>query len=64
LQRDLLLQKKKAEREAELKDYADRGGIGAGAAVKASEGADSTDPKDLARRKNLANKIKESMAGS
>ena len=36
-QRDILLAKKKAEREKELQDYADRGGIGATAAVAASE---------------------------
>ena len=58
----MLLAKKKAEREKELADYAERGGIGATAAVAANEKQEES--KDLAKRMKLAEKIKASMAAA
>lgn len=56
-QRDLLLAKKKAERERELKEYLDQGGrpIAAESEVQGEE---------LEKRKNIATKIKQSLLSS
>lgn len=56
--------RKKAEREKELSDYAECGGIGAKGAIEASAASDGpTIPKaELEKRQRLAAKLKQAMA--
>ena len=64
-QREALLAKKKAEREKELSDYAEQGGIGAKGAIQASEHAENTIPnQEMEKRQRLAAKLRHAMQGS
>lgn len=56
-QRDLLLAKKKAERERELKEYLDQGG-------KPLQAESEVQGEELEKRKNIASKIKQSLLSS
>jgi len=64
-QREALLAKKKAEREKELSDYAEQGGIGAEGAMRASFHAENTIPnQEMEKRQRLAAKLRTAMQGS
>ncbi len=59
-QRDLLLARKKAERDKEFKDYIDQGGVDL--TVKKQEPLPPVINPELEKRKQIAQKIKQSMA--